>query len=108
MSTKNKTELIEIKELIRDRFNDLDRKIDNQTQQLKIEFLEVKSELSQTISTNTEKINGLDKRMGNIELSVQKIPDLAEKVGEFKWWKQAVLILSSGSVGAILAKIISK
>jgi hypothetical protein len=42
--------------------------------------------------------------LSNVETSVQKIPELAEKVGEFKWWKQTVLILSSGTVGAFIAK----
>ena len=57
------------------------------------------------IKAVSEKVSGLDKRLSNIEISVQKIPDLSEKIGEFKWWKQTILILSSGSVGAIIAKI---
>jgi predicted nucleic acid-binding Zn-ribbon protein len=52
------------------------------------------------------KIEGLDKRLSNVETSLQKIPELAEKVGEFKWWKQLIIIFSSGTVGAVVAKFL--
>jgi hypothetical protein len=52
------------------------------------------------------KLDGLDKRLSNVETSVQKIPELAEKVGEFKWWKQTIVILTSGSIGALIAKFL--
>ena len=59
----------------------------------KIEALDVKLsgqiqavdvKLSGKIDTLDEKVSGLDTRLKNVETSVQKIPELAEKVGEFK------------------------
>lgn len=49
-----------------------------------------------------ESLKGLDKRLSLVETSIQKIPDLAEKVGELKNWRQIVVIavtaLISGAV----------
>ncbi len=81
-----------------DRFNQLDNKVEN----VKTSVVEVDKRL---VAVET-KVDGLDKRLSNLETSVQKIPELAEKVGEFKWWKQTVLILSSGTIGAFIARII--
>lgn len=79
-----------------DRFDRLEQSQEN----IKASVTEVDKRL---IAVET-KLDGLDKRLSNVETSVQKIPELAEKVGEFKWWKQTVLILSSGTVGAFLAR----
>jgi seryl-tRNA synthetase len=72
-----------------------------------INQLDLKTEsIKGDIKALSEKVSGIDSRLANVETSVQKIPDLAEKVGEFKWWKQTVLILSSGTVGAFIAKFL--
>ncbi|MDJ0634640.1 MAG: DUF1664 domain-containing protein [Xenococcaceae cyanobacterium MO_188.B29] len=79
MTTSSNTDIQELKELIGDRFDQLDGKIEQVR----------------------ENIQGLDRRLRDIELnqaetkgrmdewktSIQKIPDLAEKVGELKNWR---------------------
>ena len=63
------------------------------------------TEIDKRLVAVETKIDGLDTRLKNVETSVQKIPELAEKVGEFKLWKQTILILSSGTVGAFIARL---
>ena len=100
-----KSELNQVLEEVRNGFRDIgDRlnQIDNKVETVKTSVMEVDKRL---VAVET-KVDGLDKRLSNLETSVQKIPELAEKVGEFKWWKQTVLILSSGTVGAFIARLI--
>lgn len=87
MSTITENDLKELKDLINHRFNALEK---GQT--------EIK-----------EQVSGLDKRLAVIEArmeewrpSLQKIPDLAEKVGELKNWRQIVIILLTSSVGGAI------
>ena len=95
MATSSSTDIQQLREFIGDRFNELDKKIDNKFNELKLETAEIKAE-----------IKGLEKRLSNVETAVQKIPDLAEKVGEFKNWKQiGVLLLASifsGTIGSFI------
>ncbi len=88
MSTATKSELKELKDLIADGF--------------------AKSEANQ--ARLEEKMSNLESRMSKIEGTllgqqtyVQKIPDLAERVGELKNWKQIGLTLS----GALLCALIT-
>ncbi|MFM7573714.1 MAG: hypothetical protein ACKO4S_11370 [Snowella sp.] len=87
MSTGTKSELKELKDLITDGFTKL------QANQMRLE----------------EKMNNLESRMSKIEGTllgqqpyVQKIPDLAERVGELKNWKQIGLTLSGALLGALI------
>jgi hypothetical protein len=41
-------------------------------------------------------IKVLDNRLGNLESTAQKLPDLAEKVGELKNWKQLAIVIFTG------------
>ena len=100
MAAKNKTEIAELKEFMRDRFSE----IAVGQAEIKGEINTLHSEIKAVDEKLSAKIDGLDKRLSNVETSVQKIPELAEKVGEFKWWKQAILILSSGAVGGLLTR----
>jgi chromosome segregation ATPase len=54
-----------------------------------IQVLEIgQTEIKGEIRTLDAKITGLNERVQLIEASVGKIPDLAEKIGEVKNWKQ--------------------
>jgi hypothetical protein len=44
----------------------------------------------------------IDARLNNLETSSQKIPDLAEKVGELKNWKQIALVMITASMGGLI------
>lgn len=79
--------------------NQLATEIRNGFSKLEVGQAEIKGEiktldekLSGQINALDAKVNGLDKRLSNAETSLQKLPELAEKVGEFKWWKQFILI----------------
>jgi chromosome segregation ATPase len=48
-------------------------------------------------------IKVLDNRLGNLETTAQKLPDLAEKVGELKNWKQVAIVIFTASVSGAIA-----
>jgi chromosome segregation ATPase len=48
-------------------------------------------------------IKVLDNRLGNLESTAQKLPDLAEKVGELKNWKQLAIVIFTAAVSGAIA-----
>jgi chromosome segregation ATPase len=104
MSTATKSELKELKDLIIAQSGQL--RI--QSEQLAV----IQSDIvNLKVSTDRveEKMNSLESRMSRIEGTllgqqpyVQKIPDLAERVGELKNWKQIGLTLSGALLGALI------
>jgi ABC-type transporter Mla subunit MlaD len=48
-------------------------------------------------------IKVLDNRLGNLESTAQKLPDLAEKVGELKNYKQIAIVVFTASVSSGIA-----
>lgn len=120
---KQNSDLLEIKTLIDNRFDRLDRKQDEIKAELKQEISDVKSELKQEISeTKSElkqdisdvkgdikalhvEVKGLEKRLSNVENSVIKIPEITEKFGELKNWRQTALIIVAGVVSAFFGWI---
>jgi uncharacterized protein (UPF0335 family) len=75
MTTTNNTEIQELKQFISDRFNQLDRKLDETKSELKQDLSNTKSELKQDIS---------DLKALHVEISANKIPEITEKFGELK------------------------
>ena len=74
--------------------------------EIRLEFLaannrtnDLREELRIGITEVKGKIDTVNSRLSNLEASTQKIPDLAEKVGELKNWRQIVFILLTSSVG---------
>ncbi len=63
---------------------DLDKKIE-------VGFADMKGELK-----------NIDTRLKNLESNSQKIPDLAEKVGELKNWKQIAIVILTATVGGAI------
>jgi hypothetical protein len=45
----------------------------------------------------------LDNRLGNLESTAQKLPDLAEKIGELKNYKQIAIVVFTASVSSAIA-----
>lgn len=88
MTTTSNTDLQELKEFIKDGFNQLDKKIDDKFNELDKRMIKLESDLQ-----------GIDKRMSNIESSVQKIPEITEKFGELKNWRQIAFIIIAAVVG---------
>ena len=102
-------QLVEIKNLISDRFNQLERRIDESTAELKQDIIETKAELKQKITevkgdikaVHVE-VKGLEKRLSMVETSVAKIPEITEKFGELKNWRQIALVVIAGVISAFL------
>lgn len=109
MTTTNNTEIQELKQFISDRFNQLDRKLDETKSELKQDLSNTKSELKQDISDlkgNLKalhvEVKGLEKRLSNVEISANKIPEITEKFGELKNWRQTAFVIIAGVVSAFL------
>jgi hypothetical protein len=71
--------------------------------------LDIKSEFKVV----NERLNNIDNRLVAIETrmdeqrsSIAKIPDLAEKVGELKNWRQIALIVIAAAVSGVLGWIL--
>ena len=62
--------------------------LENRLSTIEIGQAEIKGE----IKTLDAKTNGISDRLKIVETSIGKIPDLAEKVGELKNWRQFVII----------------
>jgi wobble nucleotide-excising tRNase len=88
MTTSSNTDIQELKEFIKDGFDQLDKKIDNKFNELDKRIIKLESDLQ-----------GIDKRISNIESSVQKIPEITEKFGELKNWRQIAFIIIAAVVG---------
>lgn len=109
MTTTNNTEIQELKQFISDRFNQLDRKFDETKSELKQDLNNTKSELKQDISELKGdlkalhvEVKGLEKRLSNVEISANKIPEITEKFGELKNWRQTAFVIIAGVVSAFL------
>ena len=109
---KQNSDLIEITNLINDRFNQLDHKLDVTKAELKQEITETKAELKQEISdvkgeikALQAEVKGIEKRLSNVETSVTKIPEITEKFGELKNWRQTAFVIIAGVVSAFLGWI---
>lgn len=86
------TDIRELKDLIQG----LDRKMEtgfsNADRKIELGFSDLKGE-----------IKTVNSRLSNLELSAAKLPDLAEKVGELKNWKQIAIVLFTASVSGAIA-----
>lgn len=79
MTKPTETELKELKDLINNRFD----KVEERLQALEIGLTEARTKLT------------------SIEPLVQKIPDLSEKVGELKNWRQIAIIVIAATVSGV-------
>ena len=99
MTTVTESDLKELKDLIiafREETNNRFTQLEKGQETLKLEMVEVKTKLN------------------TLEPSIQKLPDLAEKVGELKNWKQIGLVfvtavissIFSGTIGGVIGWLI--
>lgn len=58
------------------------------------------------IKTLDAKIEGIGERIKTMETSMTKIPDLAEKVGELKNWRQIVIITLTALISSAITWVI--
>ena len=99
MTTASNTDIQQIKEFIKDGFNELDKKIENKFNELDKKIDKVESALKQEISEVRGDLKAIDARQKNVEISVQKIPEITEKFGELKNWRQIAFIIIAAVVG---------
>ena len=121
MTTTSNTEIQQLKEFIKDvfnqldrkvdskfneldkkidhKFNELDKKIDHKFNELDKKIDNVESNLKQEISDVRGELKVIDARQKNVETSVQKIPEITEKFGELKNWRQIAFIIIAAVVG---------
>ncbi|MEL6438060.1 MAG: DUF1664 domain-containing protein [Cyanobacteria bacterium J06621_8] len=99
MTTTPSTEILQLKEFIQNGFNQLDKKIDDRFNELKFELKEDINRVEKRIIKLESDLQGMDKRISNIETSVQKIPEITEKFGELKNWRQIAFIIIAAVVG---------
>ena len=75
----------------------------NATEQTIIKKLDV---ISQDISKIKTGIAVINARLDGQQKAVNKIPDLAEKVGELKNWRQIAIIIITGTASTILGWVL--
>jgi hypothetical protein len=92
MTQATDTDIRELKDLIQG----LDRKME-------LGFANVDRKMEVGFAKLEGKIDNLDSRLSNLESTAAKLPDLAEKVGELKNWKQIAIVVFTASVSGAIA-----
>jgi uncharacterized ion transporter superfamily protein YfcC len=91
MTQATDTDIREIKDLIAAGNAATQKQIGDLTLEMRLGFADMKGELKT-----------IDVRLKNLESNSQKIPDLAEKVGELKNWKQIAIVIFTATVGGAI------
>ncbi|BAU64839.1 hypothetical protein STA3757_22150 [Stanieria sp. NIES-3757] len=110
MTTTSNPDIQQLKEFIKDgfnqleqkidnKFNELDKKIDNKFNELDKKIDHVQSELKQEIAEVRGDLKVIDAKQKNVETAVQKIPEITEKFGELKNWRQIAFMIIAAVVG---------
>ncbi|MDJ0718467.1 MAG: hypothetical protein QNJ54_30285 [Prochloraceae cyanobacterium] len=101
MTNATDTDIKEIKQLITNCFEGLNREIKqvkDDVKEIKTEIKEIKKDLTQ-VQIEQGKIEGKLEPVG-------KITDLAERIGELKNWRQIAIIVISSSIAAFLGWLV--
>jgi prefoldin subunit 5 len=96
---------IQITTDLKDYLDSFKQTITNRLDELGKGQAEIKERMTALEIGQTEikgQIGIIDSRLKNLESSSQKIPDLAEKVGELKNWKQIALVVITASLGGLI------
>jgi len=91
MTQATDTDIREIKDLIAAGNITTQKQFTDLREEMRLGFSEMKGELKT-----------IDVRLKNLESNSQKIPDLAEKVGELKNWKQIAIVIFTATVGGAI------
>lgn len=89
-----------------DRF---EQKLDNlqkDVTDLKLGQAEIKGEIKALDERLSGQITAINSRLKTVETSIQKISDLAEKVGELKNWRQIAVITVTALVSGVVTWLI--
>lgn len=109
MTSSTESDLKELKELILSqneklaaKIGELQKDIGNLKSEFKEDISNLKSEFKEDISKLRADISKIEGTMNAWSNSIQKIPDLAEKVGELKNWRKIAFLIITGGFGTIL------
>jgi hypothetical protein len=91
MTSATDTDIQQLKDLIAAGNAATQKQIGDLTLEMRLGFADLKGELKT-----------IDVRLKNLESNSQKIPDLAEKVGELKNWKQIAIVIFTATVGGAI------
>lgn len=101
MTASSDTDIRELKELILN----LEKKVETGFTEIKEEIGRIDQQV-RAIEVGQvrieENVKSLETRIDDQKSAIAKIPDLAEKVGELKNWRQIAIIVITGTVGTIL------
>jgi ABC-type transporter Mla subunit MlaD len=78
---------------------DLTASVSGLREEMRVGFANVETRLADVRGD----IKVLDNRLANLESTAQRLPDLAEKVGELKNWKQLAIVIFTASVSGAIA-----
>jgi hypothetical protein len=78
-------------------------KVKSEIAEVKSEILEFKQEVALGFADVRGELKVLDNRLKGLESVAVKLPDLAEKVGELKNWKQIAIVVFTSSVSGTIA-----
>ena len=104
MATSSSTEIQELKDFLQNGFKELKdniNQLDNKIEQVRDEIKGLDDRL-RAIEINQAEAKG---RMDEWKAAIQKIPDLAEKVGELKNWRQTAFVIIAAVISAFLGWI---
>ncbi len=91
MTSATDTDIQQLKDLIAAGNAATQKQIGDLTLEMRLGFADMRGELKT-----------IDVRLKNLESNSQKIPDLAEKVGELKNWKQIAIVIFTATVGGAI------
>jgi uncharacterized ion transporter superfamily protein YfcC len=91
MTSATDTDIQQLKDLIAAGNAATQKQIGDLTLEMQLGFSDLRGELKT-----------IDVRLKNLESNSQKIPDLAEKVGELKNWKQIAIVIFTATVGGTI------
>jgi hypothetical protein len=91
MTSATDTDIQQLKDLIAAGNAATQKQIGDLTLEMRLGFSDLRGELKT-----------IDVRLKNLESNSQKIPDLAEKVGELKNWKQIAIVIFTATVGGTI------
>ena len=93
MSRDMDRQFYQLDKKIDNKFNELDKKIDRNQFELQQQINITKSKLQEQIIKLEGDIKTVDARQKNVETAIQKIPEITEKFGELKNWRQIAFVV---------------
>jgi predicted nucleic acid-binding Zn-ribbon protein len=85
---------------MRANYAQLDKKIDQLDKKIDVGFADLKGQINNVETKLEGKIAVCNSKLVGLESTAAKLPDLAEKVGELKNWKQIAIVVFTASVSA--------